>query len=139
MECTLTSLRPLAKSRRVSATNFGWHHYDVSRAKIESLFRHALAIRRIELQVLLHNLDKSLAQFAERHKLAHVPARQLFSQTGLVAGSERPVREVIGESLANKMEFLQGSEGVLKDRVVRTDAQGLQKLCQRICFLRGNA
>jgi ribosomal protein L7/L12 len=49
------------------------------------------------------------------------------------------VREIVGKSLANKMELLQGAECVLKDGVVRTNAQGIQKLRQRIRFLRGDA
>src|ERR1019366_9862998 len=116
----------------------GWHHCDVSRAKIKRLFD-PRAVRGIELEVLLHNLDESLAQLAEGRELTHVHARQLFSQTGLVTGSEHPVREVVGKSLANKVVFLQSAEGVLKDGVVRTDAQSSQKLRQRIGFLRGDA
>jgi hypothetical protein len=49
------------------------------------------------------------------------------------------VREVVRESLANKVVFLQSAEGVLKDGVIRTGAQGSQKLRERIRFLRGDA
>src|ERR1019366_10717602 len=89
----------------------GWHHCDVSRAKIKRLFGHPRAVRGIELEVFLHNLDESLAQLPEGRELTHVHARQLFSQTVLVTGSERPVREVVGKSLAHKVAFLQSAEG----------------------------
>src|ERR1039457_3460481 len=117
----------------------GGQHDDVGRAKIERFFGRSRAVRGIELEVLLHNPDKSVAQLAEGRELTHVHARQLFRQTGLVTGSKRPVREVVGKSLANKVVFLQSAEGVFKDGVVRTDAQGSQKLRERIRFLRGDA
>ena len=59
-------------------------------------------------------------------RVPHINTGQLLGQNRFVSGEQTPMRKIIGEALADKVMFLEGPEGVLKDRIIRTLAQGLQ-------------
>jgi hypothetical protein len=91
------------------------------------------------MQEFVQNLDHAPAQSFYRGELPDVHARKLLRQRRLVAGEQTPVREVIRKALSNEVMFLQRSEGVLKDRIIRTRLQRSQKLAQVIRLMPADA
>ena len=117
----------------------GWHHDNVGRAEVKSVLGGALAGSRVVLQKFGHDLDESLPQFRHGSEFSDIDTRQSFRQTGLIAGGKRPVRKIVGKTLANKVMLLQSAESVLEDGIFRTIAQRLEEFRQRIRPVRRDA
>src|SRR5581483_3750952 len=95
------------------------------------LQRSAVAGARVLIQVSLDDVDNPLPQSGNRREFAHVDGRQPFRQPYFIAPRERPVSEIVGETLPNEVVLLQRTKGVLENGRIRAGAQCIQELRQR--------
>src|SRR5580658_2879240 len=107
--------QPFGKLGQRVGHEAGWNYDGIRGTKIEGLIGGPLSRGWCAPQKVLHNLEKSLAQFRDRRELPYVHASQSFRQTGFIASRQRPVGEVVGEAFSDKVMLLQGSKTVLKD------------------------
>src|SRR5205085_11410992 len=110
---------------RVGSVGRGQNH-DIRSAEIKGLVGGPRTRVRLGVKELINNFDHSAANSLNGSKFAHIYARQLLSECRFVAGKQRPMSKVIGESLPDEMMFLQRAQRVLKDRIFRADLDGVQ-------------
>lgn len=129
----------LGKTLHGRSYKAGWHHGNVGRAEVKSVLCWALAGGRVVLQKFDYDLNESLPQSRHRSEFSDIDAGQSFRQTGFIASGKRPVRKVVGKTLANKVMLLPSAESVLENGIFRTIAQSLEEFRERIRPVRRDA
>ena len=81
----------------------------------------------------------SAAQTLDGGKLAYIHAGQLLGKRRFVAGGKTPVGEVVGESMPDEVMLLQGTKGMLEDRILGTGFDPLEQFGKRVRFLPSDA
>ena len=74
------------------------------------------------------DFDHAVTNPFQRGEVPHVNPGQALRQFRFIARRQAPVSKIVGESLSDKVMFLQGAEGMLKDAIFRAGLHGSQQL-----------
>src|SRR5579864_2054477 len=95
-----------------------WQHDNIGSAEVKRLMRRTRAAHIVRLQELVQNLHHPPSQPFNRRELSDIHTRELLGQGRFITSKQAPVSEVVRKTLPDKVMFLQGAEGVLKNAVV---------------------